>query len=108
MQLPLNHFLDYSMDFEEFLWSYGYTDETIAYLKMFYDGKEKMPFNICNKYEMLLREFLIIGGMPEAVANFAEFKDFIKVQEIQDKILESYLDDILQHVKDAKKVNVRK
>ncbi len=98
----------YSMDFEEFLWAYGYTDETVAYLKSFYDSKEKIPSEICEKYETLLREFLVVGGMPEVVASFAEFKDFTKVQEIQDKILSSYADDISQHAKGAEKVKVRK
>ncbi len=98
----------YSMDFEEFLWAYGYEDETIAYLKGFYEGKEKIPFEICEKFETLLREFLVVGGMPEVVASFAEFKDFTKVQEIQDKILAAYADDISQHAKGVEKVKVRK
>lgn len=97
----------YSMDFEEFLWAYGYTDETIAYLKSFYDSKEKIHPEIHEKYESLLREYLVVGGMPEVVASFAEFKDFTKVQEIQDKILASYADDISQHAKGAEKVKVR-
>ena len=97
----------YSMDFEEFLWAYGYTDEAIAYLKSFYDSKEKIPPEIHEKYESLLREYLVVGGMPEVVASFAEFKDFTKVQEIQDKILASYADDISQHAKGAEKVKVR-
>lgn len=97
----------YSMDFEEFLWACGYTDETIDYLKHFYDSKEKLPHEIHEKYECLLREYLVVGGMPEVVASFAEFKDFTKVQEIQDKILASYADDISQHAKGAEKVKVR-
>lgn len=98
----------YSMDFEEFLWAYGYSDETIAYLKSFYTSKEKIPPEINEKFEMLLREYLVVGGMPEVVANFMEFKDFTKVQEIQDKILISYIDDISQHAKGAEKLKVRK
>lgn len=97
----------YSLDFEEFLWAYGYTDEAITYLKDFYDLKEKIPPEIHEKYESLLREYLVVGGMPEVVASFAEFKDFTKVQEIQDKILSSYADDISQHAKGAEKVKVR-
>lgn len=98
----------YSMDFEEFLWAYGYTEETVSYLKSFYDSKEKVPKEIHERFEALLREFLVVGGMPEVVASFAEFKDFTKVQEIQDKILNSYADDISQHAKGAEKVKVRK
>ena len=46
--------------------------------------------------------------MPEVVSDFMEFKDFGRVQEIQDKILASYADDISQHAKGAEKVKVRK
>lgn len=46
--------------------------------------------------------------MPEVVADYTENKDFGKVQEIQDKILSSYADDISQHAKGAEKVKVRK
>ena len=98
----------YSLDFEEFLWSYGYTDETIAYLKSFYTSKEKVPSAIHDRFENLLREYLVVGGMPEVVANYAKFKDFTKVQEIQDKILASYADDISQHAKGVEKAKVRK
>ena len=97
----------YSMDFEEFLWAYGYTEETVAYLKSFYTSKEKVPTEIHEKFEGLLREYLVVGGMPEVVASFAEYKDFTKVQEIQDKILASYADDISQHAKGAEKIKVR-
>ena len=97
----------YSMDFEEFLWAYGYTEETVTYLKSFYTSKEKVPTEIHEKFEGLLREYLVVGGMPEVVASFAEYKDFTKVQEIQDKILASYADDISQHAKGAEKVKVR-
>ena len=97
----------YSLDFEEFLWAYGYTDETVDYLKHFYNSREKIPCEIYEKYASLLREYLVVGGMPEVVASFVKFKDFTKVQEIQDKILASYADDISQHAKGAEKVKVR-
>lgn len=97
----------YSMDFEEFLWAYGYGEEVIGYLKSFYDAEGKLPVDVHQKFESLLREYLVVGGMPEVVASFMEFKDFTKVQEIQDKILTSYSDDIAQHAKGAEKVKVR-
>lgn len=97
----------YSMDFEEFLWAYGYNDDTIAYLKSFYTKNEKVPPEICDKFESLVREYLVVGGMPEVVADFVRNKDFTRVQTIQDKILESYADDIAGHAKGAEKVKVR-
>ena len=97
----------YSLDFEEFLWAYGYNNDTIEYLKGFYTTKEKIPPDICSKFESLVREYLVVGGMPEVVADFVQNKDFTRVQQIQDKILTSYSDDIAGHAKGAEKVKVR-
>lgn len=98
----------YSLDFEEFLWAYGYSEDTISYLKDFYNSKEKIPSEINDKYESLLSEYLVVGGMPEVVDCFIKYKNFTKVQEIQDKILSSYIDDISHHAKGAEKEKVRK
>lgn len=97
----------YPLDFEEFLWAYGYGKDTISYLKSFYDTKEKVPEQINEKYLSLIREYIVVGGMPEVVADFMENKDFSRVQEIQDKVLASYADDISQHAKGSEKIKVR-
>ncbi|MBQ6633884.1 MAG: ATP-binding protein [Ruminococcus sp.] len=97
----------YPLDFEEFLWAYGYGKDTISYLKSFYDTKKKVPEQINEKYLSLIREYIVVGGMPEVVADFMENKDFSRVQEIQDKVLASYADDISQHAKGSEKVKVR-
>lgn len=98
----------YSLDFEEFLWAYGYDSDTIEYLKEFYISKEKIPAEINTKFNSILQEYLVVGGMPEVVADFVKNKHFGRVQEIQDKILASYADDISQHAKGTEKVKVRK
>lgn len=98
----------YSLDFEEFLWAYGYSDDAVNYLRELFDSAEKIPQDINEKYDSLLREFMVVGGMPEVVADFMKNKNFEKVQEIQNKILSSYSDDISQHAKGAEKVKVRK
>ncbi len=97
----------YPMDFEEFLWAYGYEDQAIQYLKGFYLNREKAPLEINNKFEDLVREYIVVGGMPEVVADFVTNKDFGRVQEIQNKILSSYIDDIAQHAKGVEKAKVR-
>lgn len=98
----------YSLDFEEFLWAYGYSEDKINYLKEFYDKNEPVPSEINSKYEELFREFMVVGGMPEVVSTFMEYKDFNKVQEVQDKIIKDYWNDIALHAKGVEKVKVRK
>ncbi len=96
-----------SLDFEEFLWAYGYPEDTIEYLKSFYLKTEKVPDTVHEKYRSLLREYLVVGGMPEVVDNFMRSKDFNQVQTLQEMILSSYDDDISNHARGAEKTKVR-
>ena len=97
----------YSLDFEEFLWAEGY-ENGISYLRELFDNKEKVPFALNEKYETLFREYMVVGGMPEVVADYVENHDFTKVAAIQEKILENYRFDISKHAKGAEKIKVRR
>lgn len=44
-----------------------------------------------------LKQYCFIGGMPEAVLNFSEEKDFNEVREIQKRILAAYEQDFSKH-----------
>lgn len=96
-----------SLDFEELLWSYGYKEKTINDLKAYLYNGEQIPESIHDRYEMLFREFMAVGGMPEGVADFAKHKDFNRVAKIQNEILAEYQDDISKHAKGKKKQLVR-
>ena len=97
----------YSLDFEEFLWAEGY-ENGIPYLKELFDKKEKVPSALNEKYETLFREYMVVGGMPEVVADYVRKHDFTSVSSIQDKILENYRFDIARHAKGAEKIKVRR
>lgn len=97
----------YSLDFEEFLWAYGYDDVAISVLRSYYESGETVPESIHNKYESLFREYMVVGGMPEVVADFVVNKDFNRVNTIQSDILAEYRDDIAKHAKGKEKQLVR-
>ena len=84
----------HSLDFEEFLWARGVTEEAIDVLKGYFRRREPVPEAVNRKYSSLLREYLIVGGMPAVVKSYVEAGDFGPVQEEQEKILASYVDDI--------------
>lgn len=44
-----------------------------------------------------LKQYYFVGGMPEAVQNFAEEKDFNEVRQIQRRILAAYEQDFSKH-----------
>ena len=84
----------YSLDFEEFLWAYGYEDSTISYLRSFYEQHNKVLPELNRKFEAIVREFIVVGGMPEVVDDFIRYKDFNRVHDIQARLLSDYEDDI--------------
>ena len=97
----------HSLDFEEFLWAYGYDGNAIAALRSYYESGERIPDALNDKYESLFREYMVVGGMPEVVADFVEHKDFNRVDRIQNDILAEYRDDISKHAKGKEKQLVR-
>lgn len=97
----------YSLDFEEFLWAYGYGSDVINELKEYMGSDVQIPESIHNKFEELFREFIVVGGMPEVVMDFAINKDFNRVMDIQNNIIALYQDDITKHAKGKEKQLVR-
>ncbi|MBQ9879960.1 MAG: ATP-binding protein [Clostridia bacterium] len=97
----------YSLDYEEFLWAYGYDENAVSVLRSYYESGETVPESVHNKYESLFREYMVVGGMPEVVADFAVNKDFNRVNTIQNDIIAEYRDDISKHAKGKEKQLVR-
>ena len=52
---------------------------------------------LCTLFTQYLREYYLVGGMPEAVKNFIETNDSNSVREIQNEILRAYDRDISKH-----------
>lgn len=91
----------FSLDFEEFLWASGRSSETIEALRLYFDKKEKVPSGIHQQFMTLLREYLVVGGMPEAVNAFLKYSNFQAVYAVQRKIMESYREDIKHYASDV-------
>ena len=56
-----------------------------------------MPSALHDAAMLLYRQYLIVGGMPECVMQFAETKDYILVRHTQDTLLASYLNDMSKY-----------
>ena len=83
----------YPMSFYEFLLAMGETG--IAELLEKGDLKNLNFFN--SKLINFIRYYLYVGGMPEAVEDFVENRDWRQVRKIQNQILESYRSDFSKH-----------
>ena len=83
----------YPMDMEEFLLALG-EDELVEQIKKCFQTDTPLPSALHDAAMQLYRQYLVVGGMPECVMQFAETKDYILVRHIQDTILASYLNDM--------------
>ncbi len=97
----------YPLDFEEFLWATGMTAESIRYLKGFLDREEEVPLAIHDKMRDLLRQYVIVGGMPRVVDCFVTTHQFNLVLNIQRDIVSSYEDDMVKYASDSDKTVIR-
>ena len=83
----------YPMDMEEFMLALG--EETLVKeIKKSFDTDKPLPAALHETAMQLYRQYLVVGGMPECVMQFAQTKDYILVRHTQDTILASYLNDM--------------
>ena len=87
----------YPMTFDEFLKAYG--QQLLLDARNQASALSPLPEPLYNKVVELFRTYMIVGGMPEAVAAWVENQDFIRCQEIQDDILTGYEDDFPKYRK---------
>ena len=88
------------LDFEEFLWANGINEEIVALLKNALETETPVPEAIHKRMGDLLRQYAIVGGMPEAVNVFLASHDIGKVVAVQREIIDEYLDDMVKYADD--------
>lgn len=90
------HISMYPMDFEEFLWALG-DDTLMPVIKQCFDNKRPVGQLLHRKAMDYFRQYMIVGGMPQAVAKYLETHDFEAVDSVKRDILTLYRDDIMKH-----------
>ena len=103
----VNHMELYSLDFEEFCWANGVTEDLIKYVKTYFDDLKEVPPLVHEKMLDLFKEYIVVGGMPKVVDEFVSTHDYNKVLEIQKEILEDYKSDIAKYASGSEKVKAR-
>ncbi|MDR0962219.1 MAG: ATP-binding protein [Mediterranea sp.] len=85
----------FPMDFEEFLWAVG-DEMMMPYIRAQFDKQQ--PMGAFHRRAMdYFRQYLIVGGMPQAIKKYVETHDFNKVDEIKRDILTLYRNDIRKY-----------
>ena len=86
----------YPMDMEEFMLAMG-ENELVEQIRKCFDTNTPMPSALHDCAMRLYRQYLVVGGMPECVLQFAQTKDHILVRHTQNTILASYLNDMSKY-----------
>ncbi len=81
------------LDFEEFLWAKGVNKKVINAVKECFAKKEVIPSAIHKAFLRYFNEYLIVGGMPDAINAFIKDNSFTSAYDIQKSLLFSYKDD---------------
>ena len=102
----VNEFCLYPLDFEEFLWALGY-DKLAEEIKNHYVSNKAMPEALHNVALELYQKYFIVGGMPAAVKSFIKTDSFLKVQVIQNNILNEYIADMAKYAGTTTSVKIR-
>lgn len=84
------------MDFEEFLWALG-NETLMPAIEKCFNSKTPMGQAMHRKAMDYFRQYMIVGGMPQAVAEYAESRDFDRVDAIKRDILTLYRADIMKY-----------
>jgi predicted AAA+ superfamily ATPase len=81
------------MDFEEFLWASGQT-WLIEQIRGHYQDNSPMESTLHEQALSLYRIFLVVGGMPEAVEQYLDGKNY---QAIHKNIIADYVSDMTKY-----------
>ena len=86
-----------SLDFEEFLWAKGYSNEQIN--DLYKHMIELKPLSN-TQYDVMMsnfKDYMIVGGMPAIVSRFIGNKNFSGILKMQQQILLDYEEDITKY-----------
>lgn len=90
------HLRMYPLDFEEFLWALD-NESLMDFIKVFFEKKKPLGAALHRKAMDYFRQYMIVGGLPQAVERYVETKDFERVDRVKRDILELYRADIVKH-----------
>ena len=92
------HFVIHPMDFEEYLWAIG--DEVTAdFIRDCYHKKSPLGDAVHRKIMNQFRQYMLVGGMPQAVLEYIQTKDFEKTDTVKRRILDLYRRDVTKFAK---------
>lgn len=87
------HVSMYPLDFEEFLWAMG-DNVTYDFVRDSFHRKQPVGEALHRKIMNVFRQYMLVGGMPQAVLAYMEKKEFESAERAKRRILNLYRDDV--------------
>ncbi len=88
------HYTLRSLDFEEYLWANRVPQSIIDGVRESISRKIPVDRAVLERFDALFREYMVVGGMPEAVVSFLESGNFAAPGKVQRDILINLQNDI--------------
>jgi len=95
------------LTFEEFLVSDGSLERELELIRNWTPG-DSFAIAAHRRLADLLRQFLVIGGMPEAVDTYLSSKDISRVGKVHSSILNTYRDDFVKYASGEELLTIRR
>jgi len=92
------HIEMFPMDFEEFLWAMG-DEKTVPFLKECFEELRPLGQAMHRRVMNDFRQYILVGGMPQAVETYMKSKNFEDTDRIKRRILTLYREDITKFAK---------
>ena len=86
----------YPMDFEEFLWALG-DETTMPLVRRRFADMKPIGIDVHRQIMDAFRQYMVVGGMPQAVSRFADTRDLEAVDSVKRDILALYRADIQKY-----------
>ncbi len=93
----------FPMDFGEFLLASG-KEQLMNKCREAFQKQMALPATTHEELLSLYRDYLIIGGMPEAVMTYINTGSYTQAGDIQSEILSDYRSDIAKYADDSNKI----
>ncbi len=97
----------YSLDYEEFLWAKGVNEGTVSHVKDCIRNRTPIKESVLEHLNDIFREYMLIGGMPEAVSRFIEGEGLVGVRAALDTIISQNRNDVSKYCKPPLSEKVR-
>ena len=88
----------YPLDFEEFCWALGMPGSIMDEIRAHYAAKTPLEESLHARLTKVFRQYIAVGGMPEAVQRFLDGgRDLGAAREVDADIVEQYRYDIAKY-----------